>query len=87
MAARQSVLKAPGMEFCFELLVQLDEPMDLGETAHGHRRIIPIAGGSFTGPRLEGMVVPGGADWQVIHPDGVVDIDTRYTLKDRKSVV
>ena len=81
MAAKEFAVKAPGMEFCFELFVQVDAPLDLGETAHGHRRIVPIAGGSFTGPRLEGTVVPGGADWQVIHPDGVVDIDTRYTLK------
>lgn len=73
--------RAPELEYCFELLVQVDAPMDLGETQHGHRRIVPIAGGSFSGPKLEGVVVPGGADWQVIHPDGVVEIDTRYTLK------
>lgn len=80
-------IKAPGMEYCFELSVQVDAAMDLGETQYGHRRIVPIAGGSFKGPKLEGIVVPGGADWQVIHPDGMVEIDTRYTLKTRDGVL
>src|SRR5665213_974027 len=31
--------KAPGMEFCFELAVNLDAPLDLGETQQGHRRV------------------------------------------------
>lgn len=79
--AAKAPVTAPGLEFCFELFVEIDAPLDLGETHHGHRRIVPIAGGRFEGPRLEGTIVPGGADWQVIHPDGVVDIDTRYTLK------
>ena len=47
----------------------------------GRRRIINITGGSFTGERLSGRVLPGGADWQVIRTDGVADLDARYTLE------
>jgi hypothetical protein len=47
----------------------------------GRRRIIPITGGRFHGERLSGRVLPGGADWQVIRPDGVADLDARYTLE------
>lgn len=47
----------------------------------GRRRIIPITGGRFRGERLSGRVLPGGADWQVVRPDGVADLDARYTLE------
>jgi hypothetical protein len=61
--------------------VSLAPPQELGETPLGRRRIIGITGGSFRGERLAGRVLPGGADWQVIRPDGVADLDARYTLE------
>ena len=54
---------------------------ELGTGPLGRRRIIPITGGRFEGERLSGRVLPGGADWQVIRPDGVADLDARYTLE------
>jgi hypothetical protein len=53
----------------------------VGEGPRGLRRIIPILGGSFSGPRLSGKVLGGGADWQVLRPDGVAEIEARYTLE------
>ena len=61
--------------------VTLAAPQELGETPLGRRRIIGITGGSFRGERLSGRVLPGGADWQVIRPDAVADLDARYTLE------
>jgi hypothetical protein len=43
--------------------------------------MIPITGGSFEGERLAGEVMPGGADWQLVRRDGVVEIDARYVFK------
>ncbi|WP_441247440.1 DUF3237 domain-containing protein [Kitasatospora sp. McL0602] len=60
--------------------VRLDPVLDLGETHWGRRRVINIIGGTFEGPRLSGVILPGGADWQVLHADGMASIDTRYTL-------
>ena len=54
---------------------------ELGETPLGRRRIIGITGGRFSGERLSGRVLAGGADWQVIRTDGVADLDARYTLE------
>jgi hypothetical protein len=50
-------------------------------TPAGHRRVINIMGGSFGGPRMSGAVLSGGADWQIIRPDGVAVLDARYTLR------
>jgi hypothetical protein len=61
--------------------VTLAPAQELGETPQGRRRIINITGGTFRGERLSGKVLPGGADWQVIRPDGVADLDARYTLE------
>lgn len=59
----------------------LAPPQELGDTPLGRRRIIGITGGRFSGERLSGRVLPGGADWQVIRADGVADLDARYTLE------
>lgn len=45
--------------------------------------MIPILGGGFDGPRVSATILAGGADWQVIHEDGMAAIDTRYTLQTR----
>lgn len=67
--------------FLFRAAIMLETPCELGDTPHGRRRIIGITGGSFSGPKLSGIVLPGGADWQVIRPDGVAFLDARYTLQ------
>ncbi|ATP50737.1 hypothetical protein CR512_15680 [Pseudomonas putida] len=55
---------------------------ELGATnGQGKRRIIPITGGRFEGPRLKGTILNNGADWQVVTPEGVAIIDTRYLLQ------
>jgi len=61
--------------------ITLAEPLELGDTPLGRRRIINITGGTFRGERLSGKVLAGGADWQVIRADGVADLDARYTLE------
>jgi len=61
--------------------VTLEPIRDLGVTPLGRRRIIGITGGTFSGPKVAGRVLPGGADWQVIRPDGSAYLDARYTLE------
>ena len=53
----------------------------IGETVAGRRRVAPITGGRFEGERLNGEVLPGGADWVLNRPDGHMAIDVRITLK------
>ena len=70
-------------EFAFEVRVAVGTPLVIGQTQAGERRIVPITGGTFNGPRLSGEILPGGADWQVISPDGVTEVEARYTLRER----
>src|SRR5262245_31850240 len=53
----------------------------LGNTPYGERRIIGILSGTVEGPRLNGRVLPGGADWQIVRADGVVHLHARYTIE------
>ncbi len=70
----------PELEFAFVTHVDVAQIVDFGETARGHRRVVPILGGTFEGPRLKGEVLPG-ADWQIVRPDGVLELEARYALR------
>ena len=75
-------LPEPRLTLVYRLEATLGEPLDLGDTAQGHRRIVPQTGGTFTGPELNGKLLPGAsADWQIILPDGTAFGDIRYTLQ------
>src|SRR5213078_2744076 len=57
-------------------------PLDVGEVSQGRRRIVPLTGGAFTGPELNGKLLPGAsADWQIVLRDGTALGDIRYTLQ------
>src|SRR2546425_3641443 len=56
-------------------------PQKLGPVPHGMRSIVPVTGGDFAGPRLRGKVLPGGGDWLLLRPDGVLELDLRITLE------
>src|SRR6476659_849826 len=60
-------LPVPRLTPVYRLEATLGTPLDLGETARGHRRIVPLTGGTFTGPEISGTLVSGAsADWQVL---------------------
>jgi hypothetical protein len=69
------------LEPLFRATITLAPPQELGDAPLGRRRIIPITGGRVDGKRLQGTVLPGGADWQIVRSDGVADLDARYTVK------
>jgi len=68
-------------ELAFEALVSIGTPLDMGQTVSGKRRVIPITGGTFEGPKISGEVVAGGADWQTLRADGCTVVDAIYALK------
>jgi muconolactone delta-isomerase len=75
-------LAVPALRQVYRLEATLAKPLELGETAQGRRRIVALTGGTFTGPDLNGTLLPGvSADWQLVLPDGTVLGDIRYTLE------
>ena len=75
-------LPEPRLTLVYRLEATLGEPLDLGESAQGHRRIVPQTGGTFRGPEIAGKLIPGAsADWQMVLPDGTALADIRYTLQ------
>jgi hypothetical protein len=66
---------APRTELAYEAIVDVGDLMPLGRGPLGERRLIPILGGSFQGPLLRGEVLPGGADRQLVRPDGLRLLD------------
>ena len=62
--------------------VNVARVLDVGAAPHGTLRIAPLAGGTFEGARLRGTVLAGGgADWLLLRPDGVLELDLRATLQ------
>ena len=75
-------LPAPTLEHLWDVAVTIDAPVEVGQTAMGMRRMIPITGGTVTGPQMQGRIVPGGADFQLIVGDGTqAHLDARYVLE------
>jgi len=76
----------PHLEPVLDIRVQVGPPVEIGPVGRGRRRIVPILGGVCEGREryrtlLTGRVLPGGADWQLIHDDGLTEADARYTLE------
>ena len=69
-----------GLERVFRAEVVVGDVEDHGVTRAGHRRVIPILGGRLS-RGVDAEVLLGGADWQVVHDDGVLEIDTRYSAR------
>jgi hypothetical protein len=75
-------LPDPRLRKVYRLEATLARPLDLGDTAQGRRRIVPLTGGAFTGPEINGELLPGAsADWQMLLADGTALGDIRYTLQ------
>jgi hypothetical protein len=69
------------LEHVADLAVSVGQPIEIGETGAGVRRVIPILGGEVSGPRLQGRVLPAGADYQLIRADGVAELHARYVIE------
>ena len=67
------------------LTVAFDAMTTIGKTPAGLRRIAPVTGGTFSGARLNGVVL-GGADWVINRPDAVMAVDVRLTLRTQDDV-
>lgn len=77
----RTVTMPPTLRHICDIDVSVGPIRDLGPTPHGRRRIIPILSGTVQGERLSGEVIPGGADWQYVRSDGILELEARYSIK------
>lgn len=73
--------ETPTAEWVYTAEVEIGPRHDHGAGPAGHRWRIDILGGTVSGPRLQGRVLPGGADRQLWRPDGVRELDALYEIE------
>ncbi|WFE76707.1 DUF3237 domain-containing protein [Roseinatronobacter sp. S2] len=76
---------APACIRLWTACVDIGPSQELGAGPVGQRFIVPILGGYFQGAEgyeaLAGIIVPGGADRQVLRSDGVKELDAIYEMR------
>jgi len=79
--AAAAVPSALPLEHVFDATVTLGTPVELGTRDGARQRFVPITGGTVSGPRLSGTILPGGGDRQAIHGDGLTEVAARYFIR------
>jgi hypothetical protein len=65
-------------KYAFNLSITIGAPIVAGDFGYGVRRIIPILGGAVRGESVSGRIFPCGADFQVIRPGGLTELEAKY---------
>src|ERR1700680_1001609 len=65
-------------KYVFSLAIKVGAPIVAGDLGYGVRRIIPILGGEVRGEAIRGTIFPCGADFQIIRPDGLTELEAKY---------
>ena len=68
-------------KYVFTITAEIAEVTTAGDLGHGVRRIIPITGGEVRGETVNGRVLPFGADFQIIRPNELIDLEARYAFE------
>ncbi|KAF3006895.1 hypothetical protein E8E13_011109 [Curvularia kusanoi] len=72
----------PTMTLLYRMEAKLGDRFSLGPVPTGQERIvIPIVGGTFSGPKLSGTVLSLGADWRLTDAQGKIRPDARYNIQ------
>jgi hypothetical protein len=65
----------------FEANMNLDQTYDVGKTQYGQRSVIVVQGGTVSGQKINGSVMPGGLDFQLSFSNGGMEIEQIFVLK------
>jgi len=68
-------------KYVFTITAEIAEVTIAGDVGHGVRRVIPITGGEVRGEKVNGKVLPFGADFQIIRPNELIDLEARYAFE------
>jgi hypothetical protein len=68
-------------KYVFTITAEIGDVTTAGEIGHGVRRIIPITGGTVKGEGIDGKVCLFGADFQIIRPNELIELEARYAFE------
>lgn len=69
------------IEHIFTYSIDVDAKMFIQKLPTGSTRVTGvITGGKVWGPKITGEILPVGADWSTVHPNGIVDVDCRAMI-------
>ncbi|MGM4904180.1 DUF3237 domain-containing protein [Tardiphaga sp. 866_E4_N2_1] len=68
-------------KYVFSLSIKVGAPIVAGDLGYGIRRVIPVLGGTVQGEGIKGTIHSGGADFQIIRPDGFTELEAKYTFE------
>ncbi|WP_027582094.1 DUF3237 domain-containing protein [Bradyrhizobium sp. Ai1a-2] len=67
--------------YVFTITARIGEVTSAGDIGTGVRRIIPIIGGEVRGEGVNGKVLPFGADFQIIRPNELIELEAKYAFE------
>ncbi|MCP2215858.1 DUF3237 domain-containing protein [Bradyrhizobium elkanii] len=67
--------------YVFTITARIAEVTSAGDIGSGVRRIIPIIGGEVRGEKVNGKVLAFGADFQIIRPDELIELEAKYAFE------
>ncbi|MGY3442241.1 MULTISPECIES: DUF3237 domain-containing protein [unclassified Bradyrhizobium] len=68
-------------KYVFTITARIADVTSAGDIGTGIRRIIPIIGGEVTGEGINGKVLPFGADFQIIRPNELIELEAKYAFE------
>jgi uncharacterized protein DUF3237 len=67
--------------YVFTITARIGGVTSAGEIGHGVRRIIPVTGGEVRGEGVNGRICPFGADFQIIRPNELIELEAKYAFE------
>jgi hypothetical protein len=67
--------------YVFTITAHVGGVISAGDIGTGMRRIIPITGGEVKGKDVNGKVCAFGADFQIIRPNELIELEAKYAFE------
>src|ERR1700744_5773072 len=68
-------------KYVFTITANIGAVTTAGDIGSGARRIIPITGGEVKGENINGKVCAFGADFQIIRPNELIELEAKYAFE------
>src|ERR1700733_5798584 len=68
-------------KYVFTITANIGGVTSAGDIGHGVRPLIPVIGGEVRGENLNGKVCPFGADFQIIRPNELIELEAKYAIE------